>query len=285
MASVKHRRLPGNPPEYGQANTEIEADESATSYNELDDRATPEQTTGQLPTAQLSRRIANLIVPLVLGLLVLLVCSSSWGTSRQVIYTAEELRAYDGSSNGRLYLAILGDVFDVSKAKEYYGKGAGYHHFTGRDGSRAFITGDFKGDLTDNTNDFTNEQFRGLVNWRSFYHKTYIYKGHVVGAYYDARGAPTPLLREAERKAEQAAADEAAEKQSEARYPRCNVRWTAAEGGSVWCDNNWYPRLIFQDNLGSKPTSRCACFEGIGWSDIRQVYPNCSPDASECRTS
>jgi tetratricopeptide (TPR) repeat protein len=56
--------------------------------------------------------------------------------------TAEELAWYDGSEPGRpLYLSILGRVFDVSKAPEYYGVGRSYHHFVGRDATRSFCTG------------------------------------------------------------------------------------------------------------------------------------------------
>ncbi len=56
--------------------------------------------------------------------------------------TAEELAWFDGSEPGRpLYLSILGRVFDVSRAPEYYGVGRSYHHFVGRDATRSFCTG------------------------------------------------------------------------------------------------------------------------------------------------
>jgi hypothetical protein len=40
----------------------------------------------------------------------------------------------------------LGTVYDVSAGATYYGKGTGYSHFAGRDGTAAFVTGDFKTD-------------------------------------------------------------------------------------------------------------------------------------------
>ena len=43
----------------------------------------------------------------------------------------------------QLLLAVLGEVFDVSKGAKHYAPGMGYSFFTGRDGSRAFVTGDF----------------------------------------------------------------------------------------------------------------------------------------------
>ncbi|KAJ0807086.1 putative cytochrome b5-like heme/steroid binding domain-containing protein [Helianthus annuus] len=36
-------------------------------------------------------------------------------------------------------------VFDVTKGKSHYGKGGGYNHFSGRDASRAFVSGNFTG--------------------------------------------------------------------------------------------------------------------------------------------
>lgn len=43
-----------------------------------------------------------------------------------------------------IYLAILGRVYNVDGKKEYYGPGKSYHHFAGRDATRAFTTGDFQ---------------------------------------------------------------------------------------------------------------------------------------------
>lgn len=39
--------------------------------------------------------------------------------------------------------SIVGEVFDVSKGEKHYGKRGAYRGFTGRDASRAFVTGDF----------------------------------------------------------------------------------------------------------------------------------------------
>ncbi|ONL94634.1 BTB/POZ domain-containing protein NPY2 [Zea mays] len=36
-------------------------------------------------------------------------------------------------------------VFDVTKGRSHYGPGGGYHHFAGRDASRAFVSGNFTG--------------------------------------------------------------------------------------------------------------------------------------------
>ncbi len=47
------------------------------------------------------------------------------------LFTAEELRRYSGE-NEKLYISILGKVFDVSAGVLYYGKGQVYHGFTGK---------------------------------------------------------------------------------------------------------------------------------------------------------
>ena len=60
------------------------------------------------------------------------------------VLTKAELKDYDGSQEGKgPYLAVLGQVFDVSKGKDHYGPGGGYSFFSGIDGSRAFVTGEF----------------------------------------------------------------------------------------------------------------------------------------------
>jgi predicted heme/steroid binding protein len=60
------------------------------------------------------------------------------------LITLDELKKYDGSDGSPgLYIAVLGQVFDVSKGKDHYGPGGGYSFFAAKDGSRAFVTGEF----------------------------------------------------------------------------------------------------------------------------------------------
>ena len=51
-------------------------------------------------------------------------------------------------------------------------------YFLGRDGTKAFMTGDFtdKG-LVDEVTDLTPAQMLELENWIKFYDETYTYKG------------------------------------------------------------------------------------------------------------
>jgi len=47
-----------------------------------------------------------------------------------------------------IYLALNSTIYDVTAGRNYYGPGASYDFFSGRDASRAFITGCFNEDLT-----------------------------------------------------------------------------------------------------------------------------------------
>ena len=54
-----------------------------------------------------------------------------------------------------IYLAVMGKVFDVSKGRRFYAEGGGYSFFTGIDGTRAFVSGNFtKEGLRDDIEDF-----------------------------------------------------------------------------------------------------------------------------------
>ncbi|MEW5320470.1 MAG: hypothetical protein WDW38_011540 [Sanguina aurantia] len=203
------------------------------------------------------------------------------------LFTSGSLAAFKGQNNSPMYLAILGEVFDVSKGRKKYDESkGGYGFFLGKDASRAFVTGDFEGDLSDDVAHLSAEQYAGLLHWRDFYRKTYTFKGRLAGGYfYDAKGHGLRSLDVVEAKAREAVSAEEATQKMEAAYPKCNVRWAEAEGGLVWCSDSWHPRRIFQQLPGGKPSTRCACFADIGWSDIRQIYEGCTAEAEQCRTS
>ncbi|CAG8441827.1 9444_t:CDS:2 [Acaulospora morrowiae] len=106
-----------------------------------------------------------------------------WIPRKEIIFTEEELAKYDGSDpNLPIYLAMNGEVFDVTAGKQYYGKDSGYNFFAGRDASRAYLTGCFKTHLTHDLRGLTREQIAELEKWTSFYrdHHTYFKVGRVV---------------------------------------------------------------------------------------------------------
>ena len=101
------------------------------------------------------------------------------------LFTAEELLKYNGEENSNgLFLAILGDVFNVEKGKNHYGPGGSYHIFAGRDASRSFITGEFedakKGTL-DHVLSLTPAELVSLKKWRDFYSTDYGFEGRLIG--------------------------------------------------------------------------------------------------------
>ncbi|CAH1766279.1 10841_t:CDS:2 [Entrophospora sp. SA101] len=102
---------------------------------------------------------------------------------RDLILTEEELAKYDGSDpNLPIYIAINGEVFDVTAGKMYYGKDGGYKFFSGKDAARAYITGCFETHLTHDLRGLTSKQIKELDNWADFYrnHHTYYKVGRVI---------------------------------------------------------------------------------------------------------
>ncbi|GKZ61621.1 hypothetical protein AnigIFM49718_008341 [Aspergillus niger] len=66
-----------------------------------------------------------------------------------LILTPAELSLYNGTDPTLpIYLSINGTIYDVSANPLVYGAGGHYNFFTGRDATRAFVTGCFKEDLT-----------------------------------------------------------------------------------------------------------------------------------------
>ncbi|PWA66354.1 membrane-associated progesterone binding protein 4 [Artemisia annua] len=204
------------------------------------------------------------------------------------LFTVEDLAIYNGSDNGLpILLGILGSVFDVTKGKSHYGPGGGYHHFAGRDASRAFISGNFTGDgLTDSLVGLSSTEVKSIVEWRDFYSRTYIYVGKLIGRYYNSEGNPTKYLKGVEAKAARGAQLMEKQKQEEAKVPGCNSKWSQNEGSEVWCDHG-YPRLVqrpLEIALTGKMSKRCACYNE---TDLDQpgleVYEGCGYLSKSCR--
>lgn len=54
------------------------------------------------------------------------------GKSNVMLFTKDELKKYNGVGNPELYLAILGNVYNVTKGKNFYGPGQSYEFFVGQ---------------------------------------------------------------------------------------------------------------------------------------------------------
>ncbi|KAK4428753.1 Membrane-associated progesterone-binding protein 4 [Sesamum alatum] len=204
------------------------------------------------------------------------------------LFSAEELALYNGTDPGLpILLGILGSVFDVTKGKSHYGAGGGYSHFSGRDASRAFVSGNFTGEgLTDNLHGLSSTEVKSIVEWRDFYFRTYIFVGKLVGRYYDREGNPTKYLKGVEAKAARGAQLLEKQKKEEAKLASCNSKWSQEEGSEVWCDEG-YPRLVqrpLEIALTGKMSKRCACFkeDQLGQAGL-EVYDGCDYFSNRCR--
>ncbi|KIW05067.1 uncharacterized protein PV09_04221 [Verruconis gallopava] len=66
-----------------------------------------------------------------------------------ILLTDEELALYNGTDPSLpIYVGLNGSIYDVSAAPSTYGPGGGYSFFSGKDATRAFLTGCFQEDLT-----------------------------------------------------------------------------------------------------------------------------------------
>jgi membrane-associated progesterone receptor component len=82
-------------------------------------------------------------------------------------FTHATLAVFDGVRSGAtIYLALDGDVYDVTPGHEFYEPGAGYHILAGRDGTRVMGYMDMKAPTVDvDTSDITAEQQQVLDDW------------------------------------------------------------------------------------------------------------------------
>jgi len=214
------------------------------------------------------------------------------GTIRKV-WKAEELAQHDGSTEGKpLLLAILGKVYDVSKGAKHYGKGGSYSFFSGRDGTRAFITGKFNAEgLIPDISGLTPEQAFDINEWQDFYHTDYTYVGLLEGHYYNADGSPTAAVADAKALIAEGKRVRAEGKDLRDKYPPCNVRSAQGTPSVVWCttlsggiQRDWVgvPRELFHPKEGSK---RCACMSDetlVAAAAMIKEYPDCAPTSIEC---
>ncbi|XP_067932548.1 neuferricin-like [Watersipora subatra] len=188
------------------------------------------------------------------------------GSSKSIL-TKDELQGFKHK-----YLAIVGEIFDVTKGKgsTYYEKEGHYNFFTGIDGTKAFVTGDFtENGLTDDITGLDPSGIRSLEDWRLMYHKEYKYIGKLIGRFYDANGKETEQMLKYKAMLKEGAAKKQAEEEIKKLYPPCNSEFKN-QASRVWCSDRsggiqraWIgvPRKLF---TGSSGEFRCACIRTTG---------------------
>lgn len=239
------------------------------------------------PPRRLFSSLIGLSFLVAVGAVLLLQFASTRTHIQPRMWTVEDLAPYNGTDeNLPILLGILGSVFDVTKGRSHYGPGGGYHHFSGRDASRAFVSGNFTGDgLTDSLQGLSGVEMNSIVDWRKFYFERYISVGKLVGRYYDKEGNPTKYLKGIEVKAKRAAQLQEKQRAEEAKIPSCNSKWSQQDGGEVWCDVG-YPRLVqrpLEMALTGRRSKRCACFreEELSQPNL-EVYSGCDSRSTSC---
>lgn len=96
--------------------------------------------------------------------------------------TAAELRAYDGSDEGKpIYVALKGTVYDVTSGKGFYGPGGSYCMFAGRDASRALgKMSKNEEDISGNLDGLTEKELGVLDDWETKFRAKYPVVGRLV---------------------------------------------------------------------------------------------------------
>eukprot|EP01080_Neovahlkampfia_damariscottae_P000977 gene977-9884_t len=100
-----------------------------------------------------------------------------------VEFTLEELSKYDGSnSDKKIYIGVKGVVFDVSLKPEFYGNGASYHVFAGKEATRGLAKSSVDPESLKpygKYDDLNEKDTKTLTDWDALYRKKYPIVGKV----------------------------------------------------------------------------------------------------------
>uniref|UniRef100_A0AC34REL5 Cytochrome b5 heme-binding domain-containing protein n=1 Tax=Panagrolaimus sp. JU765 TaxID=591449 RepID=A0AC34REL5_9BILA len=58
--------------------------------------------------------------------------------------TIQQLKKYNGIDDDHICFAILGDIYDVTRGRDFYGPGSAYENLAGHDATRSLATMDVK---------------------------------------------------------------------------------------------------------------------------------------------
>jgi membrane-associated progesterone receptor component len=97
--------------------------------------------------------------------------------------TLKDLRKYDGTGpEGRVLVAVLGKIYDVTKGKRFYGPGGPYAGFAGRDASRGLATFnvDAINDEYDDLSDLKNSELEQVREWELQFSEKYEFVGKLM---------------------------------------------------------------------------------------------------------
>lgn len=206
------------------------------------------------------------------------------------VVTKQEL-ANHGPNADNPWVAVLGQIYDVTTGKRHYGDGGSYNFFAGKDGSRAYSTGQFDdAGLTDDVMGMNAQQIGEIYHWINIFSKKYSYVGRLEGPFFDSAGVPTAVWRNIEDLLSQLRNIEQEKSDLRRKYPSCNSHYDQGAGkAEVWCTEksggikrDWvgYPRQLHLPG----ENVRCACIKESLLSDPKlKDYPDCEPTSTSCK--
>ena len=103
-------------------------------------------------------------------------------------FTPPELKPYNGENNMPVYLAVRGQVFDVTPGRNFYGPGGPYENFAGRDATRGLACGSFDDDMLtkdlqgplDDLKGLGSDEMQALQDWEDRFTEKYLVVGKLV---------------------------------------------------------------------------------------------------------
>lgn len=126
-------------------------------------------------------------------------------------------------------------------------------------------------------------------DWKLFYEKEYIFKGKLIGRFYNDLGEETEYYHKIHEQIEIVREEIKRDEKLKSAFPPCNIEWKADSGTKVWCTNqsggisrSWIgvPRKYFEP--GNK-NFRCACVhEDMLEQGNLKEYDNCDSNAVSC---
>lgn len=144
--------------------------------------------------AEIVRSPVNLVLVGIIALLVYKIVKSKIKSEEPVQevktlpklhrdFTIEELKKYDGTGpDGRILVALNGSVYDATRGAAFYGPGAPYAVFAGRDASRGLATFTLEPikDEYDDLSDLDSEQMGYMKEWELQFKERYDYVGKLL---------------------------------------------------------------------------------------------------------